>query len=76
MKKLLIKVIKLYQNTPGQFHSYCRHIPTCSEYSIIAIDRFGVIKGGYLAFKRILRCNPWGTKGIDLVPERKKNEKN
>lgn len=73
MKHLLIKLIKLYQNTPLHAHSSCRFIPTCSEYSIIAIDRFGVFKGSLLSIKRIFRCHPFGKSGIDLVPEKKKH---
>ena len=71
MKKMLIKLIELYQSTPLHIHSYCRFIPTCSEYSKIAIERFGVIKGLFLSFKRILKCNPFGKSGIDLVPDNK-----
>ena len=71
MKKILIWIIKRYQAIPGPWHHYCRHIPTCSEYAIIAINRFGAIKGSYLATKRILKCNPLGPSGIDLVPEKK-----
>lgn len=77
MKKVLIKLIRIYQKVPGNFHYACRHIPTCSNYAIEAIDRFGVIKGTFLSVKRILKCNPFSQGGIDLVPEgRKKNEKN
>ena len=68
MKKGLIFLIKLYQKIPGPWHNQCRHIPTCSNYAITVIERYGVIKGSYLSIKRILRCNPLGTKGIDLVP--------
>lgn len=46
----------------------CRFEPTCSEYSYQAIERFGLIKGGWLAFKRIIRCHPWGGFGPDPVP--------
>lgn len=68
MKKGLVFLIKLYQKIPGPWHNQCRHIPTCSNYAITAIERYGVIKGSYLSIKRILRCNPLGTTGIDLVP--------
>jgi uncharacterized protein len=71
MKKIIIKLIRMYQKIPGNFHNNCRHIPTCSEYACIAVDRFGLVKGTFLSIKRILKCNPFGTKGIDLVPERK-----
>lgn len=68
MKKVLIMLIKYYQKIPGNFHNYCRYIPTCSEYAIISIERFGVFKGGFLAIKRIIRCNPFGSHGYDPVP--------
>lgn len=72
MKKIAIKIIKLYQRIPGKFHDSCRFIPTCSNYAIIAYERFGFFKGSYLTIKRILKCNPFSKGGIDLVPERKK----
>lgn len=73
MKRLLIGVIKIYQKIPGPWHNMCRHNPSCSNYAIDAIDEFGAFKGGYLAFKRILRCNPWGSDGYDpLIKEEKK----
>jgi len=46
----------------------CRFMPTCSEYALQAIKKFGPFKGGYLAVRRILRCNPWGGHGFDPVP--------
>jgi putative membrane protein insertion efficiency factor len=72
MKKILIQLIKLYQIIPGSWHNNCRHIPTCSNYGIMAIDKHGTIKGSYLTLKRVLKCNPWGTSGYDPVPERRK----
>ena len=71
MKYLLIKLIKMYQLIPGNFHNNCRYEPSCSNYAIIAIDRFGSIKGSYLAIKRVLRCNPLGSCGYDPVPEKR-----
>ena len=68
MKKLLIKLINIYQSAPLSSHNSCRFVPTCSEYAKIAIDRFGAFKGSYLAIKRIIRCHPGGKSGIDLVP--------
>lgn len=73
MKYILIKLIKIYQRIPGPWHDSCRHIPTCSNYGIEAIEEYGAIKGSFLTFKRILRCNPWGTSGYD--PVIKKGEK-
>ncbi|MCX7954246.1 MAG: membrane protein insertion efficiency factor YidD [Bacteroidales bacterium] len=46
----------------------CRFTPTCSQYSIEAIKKYGVMKGLYLSIKRIIRCNPWGGSGYDPVP--------
>ena len=71
MKRILIWIIKLYQKVPGPWHNYCRHIPTCSNYSIEAINTYGSLKGSYMSIKRILRCNPWGTSGYDPVIKRR-----
>jgi len=46
----------------------CRFVPTCSEYALQAIKKYGPFKGGYLAIRRILRCHPWGGHGFDPVP--------
>ncbi len=75
--RVLVKMIKLYQKTPLSSHSHCRFYPTCSNYAIESINRYGNIKGSLLAFKRILRCNPFNKNyGYDPVPmKEKKNEK-
>jgi len=67
MKKFLIKLIKLYQKVPGRFHNNCKFYPTCSNYAIEAITKYGSIKGSFLAIKRILKCNPLSRGGIDLL---------
>lgn len=46
----------------------CRFTPTCSQYAMIALKKYGPFKGGYLAVRRILRCHPWGGSGYDPVP--------
>lgn len=74
MKRILIWLIKLYQKIPGPWHNSCRHIPTCSNYSIEAIDEYGSIKGTYMSIKRILRCSPWGTHGYDPVIKKEKKK--
>ena len=48
----------------------CRFLPTCSEYAEVAIERFGLLRGGAMALKRIGRCNPLGKGGFDPVPDR------
>jgi hypothetical protein len=47
----------------------CRYHPTCSAYALESLEKHGAIKGGWLAFRRILRCHPWGRSGIDNVPD-------
>ena len=72
MKFLILKFIKLYQNYLSPLLGpSCRFHPTCSEYALQAIENFGVIKGGLLAIKRILKCNPWGGNGFDPIPKEK-----
>ena len=73
MKRILIKLITIYQKIPGPWHGACRHIPTCSNYAIEAIETYGSLKGSFVAFKRILRCNPFGTSGYDPVIRSQEN---
>ena len=68
MKRLLLSLINWYQKMPFSSHSKCKYYPTCSNYAKEAITKYGSIKGGFLAIKRILKCNPFSKGGIDLVP--------
>lgn len=69
-----IVLIRFYQRFISPlFPSTCRYQPSCSHYSIMALRAHGLIKGGWLAIKRILRCNPWGGSGYDPVPHKKKS---
>jgi len=69
MRYILIFLIKLYRLIISPlFPSSCRFTPTCSEYSIEAIKKYGVIKGGILSVKRISRCHPLNPGGYDPVP--------
>ena len=72
LKNLLIHIIDIYQKTPLNSHAKCRCIPTCSNYAKEAIETYGIFKGGKIALKRILKCNPIGIKGYDPVPRRDK----
>lgn len=68
-KKFLIILIKIYQVCISPlFPACCRYTPTCSQYALDAIKKYGPIKGSYLAVKRILRCNPFHEGGYDPVP--------
>lgn len=62
-------LIMLYQRLVSPlFPPSCRFTPTCSNYALQAIDRHGVLKGGWLAVKRVSRCHPWHEGGYDPVP--------
>lgn len=67
MKKILIKLIELYQATPIGTHNNCKFTPTCSEYTKEAIKKYGAIRGTFKGIKRILRCNPFSKGGYDPV---------
>ncbi|MDH5601752.1 MAG: membrane protein insertion efficiency factor YidD [Gammaproteobacteria bacterium] len=70
MRKIILGLIGFYRYVISPLIGpRCRYIPTCSEYSQTAVIRFGVIKGGWLAIKRILSCHPWGKSGYDPVPD-------
>lgn len=71
MKKFLLGSIRFYQKYLSQHKRYthCKFIPTCSQYAVEAIEKYGACKGGFLAAKRILRCNPFNKNcGYDPVP--------
>lgn len=69
LKKIAIGFVKFYQYCIRPLlPNSCRHTPSCSAYSIEAINKYGAFKGSYLGFKRILRCHPWGGHGYDPVP--------
>ncbi|WP_457568601.1 membrane protein insertion efficiency factor YidD [Desulfurobacterium sp.] len=66
VKRLIIGFIRLYKRfispvLPGS----CRFYPSCSDYAILAIEKYGVLKGGFKSLWRILRCNPFSSGGID-----------
>ncbi len=66
----MIGAIRFYQRAVSPLMGpSCRFTPTCSEFAVGAIDRYGAVSGGWLAFKRIMRCHPFGGQGYDPVPE-------
>ena len=70
MKILLLTPIRFYKYAISALMAgHCRFSPTCSTYAEEAIQQHGMLKGSYLASKRILRCHPWGGMGYDPVPE-------
>lgn len=69
MKRLLLMLVRFYQLCISPLiPPRCRYTPTCSQYAIEAIGKYGAIKGSYLTVKRLLRCHPWGGHGYDPVP--------
>ena len=69
MKQLLILLARGWQLGPSRvLPPACHYQPTCSEYAIEALRKYGAIKGGWIAAKRLMRCHPWGGHGYDPVP--------
>ncbi len=67
--KILIVMVRAYQTGISPYlGSHCRYMPTCSQYFIEAVEKYGALKGSWLGIRRILRCNPWHPGGYDPVP--------
>ena len=69
MKRLLIAMVKFYRKNISPLRPpCCRYIPTCSQYALEALEKYGALKGSWLALRRFLRCHPFHTGGYDPVP--------
>ena len=69
MKKLVIAMIRFYQKYISPYKgTKCPYVPSCSQYGLEAIEKYGPIKGSYLATKRLLRCHPFAKGGYDPLP--------
>ena len=69
--RLALAVIGLYRTMVSPFRPpACRFLPTCSQYAVEAITGYGILRGGWLAVTRLLRCGPWHSGGWDPVPDR------
>ncbi len=70
MKNIFIQLIKIYQFFSKYTPKVCRFYPTCSNYMIEAVEKFGLVRGVLLGVKRILRCHPFSSGGYDPVDEK------
>ena len=69
ISRILILIARLWQLGPSRIlPPTCRYAPSCSQYAIEAIGKYGAVKGSWLATKRLMRCHPWGGSGYDPVP--------
>ena len=69
MRRLTLILIRFYQLSISAYLApSCRFVPSCSQYGYQAIERYGVLKGGWLTAKRLSRCHPFNRGGVDLVP--------
>ncbi|NQX94314.1 MAG: membrane protein insertion efficiency factor YidD [Erythrobacter sp.] len=69
MKYVLILFVRAWQYGPSLIlPPTCRYTPSCSQYAVEALQKYGALKGGWLAIKRLGRCHPWGGHGHDPVP--------
>ena len=69
-RKTLVLTLRAYQLIVSPwFGRACRFEPSCSSYALDAVERHGALRGSWLTFRRLVRCNPWGGSGYDPVPQ-------
>jgi uncharacterized protein len=68
LSRLMVRLIRVYQNATAHWPPVCRYTPSCSEYAVLALQKHGAVKGSALAAWRICRCNPFTRGGHDPVP--------
>ena len=67
LKPIILKIIKFYQFfISPNFEKHCRFYPSCSEYTVLAVEKYGVLNGCWKGLKRIFNCNPWNPGGVNL----------
>jgi len=66
MKQIILNLLRFYKQYISN-GNYCRMMPTCSEYTYEAVEKYGAVKGLWLGLGRTLKCHPWGKSGIDLL---------
>ena len=68
-RRLVVLLLRAYRVVVSPLYGpTCRFYPSCSEYALVAVERHGVVRGGWLAVRRLLRCHPWNPGGVDPVP--------
>ena len=69
MKAALVALLRLYRFAISPMYGQvCRYYPTCSAYALEAVEQHGALKGAWLSARRVLRCHPWASGGVDHVP--------
>lgn len=69
MRRIVVALIRFYQYAISPMRPpTCRYFPTCSVYAVEAVEKYGAMRGGWMALRRVMRCHPWSDGGYDPVP--------